>query len=100
MWPKAGAIWRSPQGVADSVLPCAFGRQEEERCLPWGWDSTHGACLTTMAFLGLLEGQRTQPKPHADLFSEVMANNTFDPLMSLTKTPNEDSRCHHRRAST
>ena len=46
---------------------------------------------TTMAFPGLLEGQRNQPKPHVDLFSEVMVRNTFDPLMPLTKTPDEDS---------
>ena len=34
---------------------------------------------TTMAFLGLLEGKRNQPKPHADLFSEVMVKKYFSP---------------------
>ena len=38
-----------------------------------------------MAFLGLLEGQRNQPKPHADLFSEVMVKTTFDLLTSFNK---------------
>ena len=38
-----------------------------------------------MAFLGLLEGQRNQPKPHADLFSEVMVKTTFDLLASFDK---------------
>ena len=55
---------------------------------------------TMMAFLGLLEGPWNKPKPHADLFSEVMVHNTFDPLMSLTKTFDEDSRCHYRCAGT
>ena len=55
---------------------------------------------TTMAFPGLLEGQRNQPKPHADLFSEVMVKTTFDLVTSSTKTPDEDSRCHHRCAGT
>ena len=50
---------------------------------------------TTMAFPGLLEGQRNQPKPHADLFSEVMVKTSFDLL-----TPDEDSRCHHCCAGT
>ena len=49
---------------------------------------------------GLLEGQQNQPKPHADLFSEVIVSNTYDPLASLTKTPDKDSRCHHRCAGT
>ena len=64
------------------------------------WVGVLGPANTTMAFLGLLEGQQNQPKPHADLFSEVMVSNTFDPLASLMKTPDEDSRCHHRCAST
>ena len=51
-----------------------------------------------MAFPGLLEEPWSKPKPHADLFSEVMVNNTFDPLTSLTS--DKDSRCHHRCAST
>ena len=34
------------------------------------------------------------------IFSEVMVSNTFDLLTSLTKTPDEDSRCHHRCAGT
>ena len=53
-----------------------------------------------MAFPGLLEGQRNQPKPHADLFSEVMVKTTFDLLTSSTKTPDEDPRCHCRCAGT
>ena len=44
-----------------------------------------------MTFPGLLEGRRNPPKPHADLFSEVMVSNAFDLLTSLTKTPDEDS---------
>ena len=38
-----------------------------------------------MAFPGLLGGQRNQPKPHADLFSEVMVKTTFDLLASFDK---------------
>ena len=38
-----------------------------------------------MALLGLLEGQQTQPKPHADIFSEVMVETTFDLLTSSAK---------------
>ena len=41
-----------------------------------------------MAFLGLLEGQRNQPKPHTDLFSEVMVNDTFDLLTPYTYSSN------------
>ena len=37
------------------------------------------------------------PRGH---FSEVMVKTTFDLLTSSTKTPDEDSRCHHRCAGT
>ena len=53
-----------------------------------------------MVFLRLLEGQRNQPKPHTGPFSELMVSDTFDLLMRLMKTPDEDSRCHHRCAGT
>ena len=46
---------------------------------------------TVMAFLGLLEGQQNQPKPHADLFSDVMVKSTFDLLASSTTTPDEET---------
>ena len=55
---------------------------------------------TTVAFLGLLEGQKNQPKPHVDPFSEVMVSSTFELLASLTKMPNKDSWGHHCCTST
>ena len=45
---------------------------------------------TTMAFPGLLEGQRNQPKPHADLFSEVMVKTTFDQISSAKKVKSKN----------
>ena len=46
---------------------------------------------TTMAFPRLLEGQQNQPKPHMDLFSEVMVKTTFDLLASSAKMPDKGS---------